>query len=140
MRLYQGTNTYRNSFTFYSQICTIVSGRNNNKHGVMITYRRVGSLLWFTPKCSTHNGRICKENVLFIYSLEYPIGSYSIFSPPSKLLGPRFLPVIIAENISIANPDPVGSGLFGSPGSGKKNGFGSFIHKKTPVIYYFLVI
>ena len=34
------------------------------------------------------------------------------------------------SSVADPDPDPVGSGLFGSPGSGS----GSFIHKKTPVI------
>ena len=42
---------------------------------------------------------------------------------------------------SVADPDPVGSGLFGhpDPDSGKY-GSGSFIHKKTPCYSNFLVI
>ena len=50
----------------------------------------------------------------------------------------------ISVSTSVADPDPVGSGLFWSPGSGsgKKtgSGSGSFIHKKTPCYSNFLVI
>ena len=41
--------------------------------------------------------------------------------------------VTLYYSVSDPDPDPVGSGLFGSPGSGS----GSFIHKKTLVIIIF---
>ena len=43
---------------------------------------------------------------------------------------------ILESSVADPDPDPVGSGLYGSPGSGS----GSFIHKKTPCYSNFLVI
>ena len=43
---------------------------------------------------------------------------------------------VVKTSVADPDPDPVGSGLFWSPGSGS----GSFIHKKTPCYSNFLVI
>ena len=49
------------------------------------------------------------------------------------------LKIVLSLFCNVVDPDPVGSGLFGSPGfeSGKNTGSGSFIKKKTPIILIF---